>query len=119
MRVSARGETLGCLYNFVYGGRVLYYQAGFAEHADPHVKSGVLCHVAAIEHAAKSGHAIYDLLGGGGSYKERLATSTSRIAWLRVQRPLVRFAIEDYLIAAKRRSSRLLGAAVGARSPAP
>ena len=97
LRVRAADRTLGCLYNFVYDGRVLYYQSGFALHDAPHVKSGYLAHAAAIEHNARLGHAIYDLLGGSEAYKERLATGATRLVWLRVQRPLARFSVEERL----------------------
>jgi CelD/BcsL family acetyltransferase involved in cellulose biosynthesis len=118
VRVRAGGVTLGCLYNFIYAGRVLFYQCGLATFDDPHVKPGYLCHAAAIDHAARAGHAIYDLLGGG-AYKERLATGTSRLVWLRVQRPLARFALEDYIVAARRRSSARIASALGARNLLP
>ncbi len=118
VRVRAGGATLGCLYNFVYAGRVLFYQCGLAAFDDPHVKPGYLCHAVAIEHAARAGCAIYDLLGGG-EYKERLATGTSQLVWLRVQRPLARFALEDYIVAARRRSSARIASALGARNLLP
>jgi len=98
VRVRAGDRTIGCLYNFVYGGRVLFYQCGFGRlDSAPHVKLGYVCHAAAIEHNARVGHAVYDLLGGTPAHKERLATSTTRLVWLRVQRPLARFSIEESL----------------------
>jgi CelD/BcsL family acetyltransferase involved in cellulose biosynthesis len=98
VRIRAGERTVGCLYNFVYGGRVMFYQCGFARlESAPHVKPGYVCHAAAVEHNARAGHAVYDLLGGSASNKERLATSTTRLVWLRVQRPLARFSIEQSL----------------------
>jgi CelD/BcsL family acetyltransferase involved in cellulose biosynthesis len=96
VRVRAGNKTLGCLYNFVYDGRVLFYQCGLAMTDAPQLKPGYLCHAAAIEHNARAGHAVYDLLGGG-AYKERLATAQTRLVWLRVQRPLARFSVESTL----------------------
>ena len=78
-------------------GRVLFYQSGFAAFDDPRIKPGYVCHAAAIEHAAAAGHAIYDFLGGDGRYKQSLATDETQLAWVRVQRPRLRFAIEDRL----------------------
>jgi len=97
LRVRAADRTIGCLYNFVYGGRVLFYQSGFALHEAPHVKPGYLTHAAAVEHNARLGHAVYDMLGGSEAYKERLATGSTRLVWLRVQRPLARFSVEQRL----------------------
>jgi hypothetical protein len=102
LRVHAGATTIGCLYNFVSSGRVLFYQSGLASYDDPHVKPGYLCQAAAIEHAADAGHAIYDLLGGDARYKHSLATGATELAWVRVQRPLLRFTIEEWLRRGKR-----------------
>ena len=95
VRVRAGGVTIGCLYNLVANGRVMFYQCGLARFEDPHVKPGYVCHAAAIEYNALAGHATYDLLGGDGRYKQNLSTGAVRLVWLRVQRPLARFRIED------------------------
>ncbi|HEY5923519.1 MAG TPA: GNAT family N-acetyltransferase [Kofleriaceae bacterium] len=95
MRIKSGETTLGCLYNFVHRGRVVFYQCGLATLDDPHIKSGYLCHAAAIEYNALAGHSFYDLLGGQAKYKDNLATGANRRVWLRVQRPLARFSLED------------------------
>ncbi|HSN27451.1 MAG TPA: GNAT family N-acetyltransferase, partial [Kofleriaceae bacterium] len=93
-RVHAGGATLGCLYNFVCGGRVLFYQSGIPTPAHAHDKPGYLCHARAIEHSASEGHAIYDLLGGDARYKGSLATAATRLVSFRVQRRRPWFALE-------------------------
>ncbi|HWO25704.1 MAG TPA: GNAT family N-acetyltransferase [Kofleriaceae bacterium] len=92
---AADGATVGCLYNLIAGGRVLFYQSGLAAFDDPAVKPGLVCHAAAIARCAADGHAVYDLLGGAGRYKAQLATGATELAWLCVQRARLRFAIED------------------------
>jgi CelD/BcsL family acetyltransferase involved in cellulose biosynthesis len=94
-RVLGGGATIGCLYNLVAGGRVLFYQSGLAAFDDPVVKPGLVCHAEAIAHCAAAGHAVYDLLGGAGRYKAQLATGATQLGWLCVQRARLRFAIED------------------------
>ncbi len=95
MRISSGGTTLGCLYNFVYRGRVIFYQCGLARFEDAHVKPGYLCHAAAIDYNALAGHSFYDLLGGQAKYKANLATGSHRRVWLRVQRPTAKLSLED------------------------
>jgi CelD/BcsL family acetyltransferase involved in cellulose biosynthesis len=95
LRVRAGDETVGCLYNLIAGGRVLFYQSGLAEPVHRHAKPGFVCHAAAVEENARAGHAVYDLLGGNTRYKRQLATDVARLIWVRVQRPLARFTIED------------------------
>lgn len=109
-RVRAGPATVGCLYNFVWGGRVHFYQSGFASYDDPHLKPGYVCHVEAIQHAAAAGHRIYDFLAGATRYKESLATDAVTLTWARVQRPRARFAVEARLRAWKRSLEGLAGA---------
>ena len=93
MRVTSAGGTVGCLYNFVHAGRVTAYQGGFAAFEDPQFEPGFVCHAAAIAHAATAGLMRYELRESSA----RLATSATRLAWLRIHRPTVRFAFEDRL----------------------
>lgn len=95
MRLKVGDSTLGCLYNFIHRGRVVFYQCGLASYDDPQIKPGYLCHAVAIEYNALARHSFYDLLGGQARYKESLATGINRRVWLRVQRPLARFSLED------------------------
>jgi CelD/BcsL family acetyltransferase involved in cellulose biosynthesis len=95
LRLRVKDLTLGCLYNFVAAGRVLFYQCGFGTPADKHVRPGYLCHAHAIEHCARQGLAIYDLLGGDARYKRSLATDETRLVWGRVQRKRLVFSLED------------------------
>lgn len=95
LRLRAHGKTIGCTYNLIANNHVLFYQSGLARFDDPHIKPGYLCQAAAIEHAARAGHAIYDMLGGDARYKASLSTDATRLLWLRVRRRLARFSIED------------------------
>lgn len=97
--VRARSATgpVGCLYNFVHGGRVLQYQSGFASFANDKLKPGFICHAAAVEHAAAAGHDIYDFLAGSQRYKKQLSTDTTHMIWARVQRRRLRFWVEDHV----------------------
>jgi hypothetical protein len=117
LRVRAGGETVGCLYNLVSHGRVLFYQGGLATFADPHRKAGYLCHALAIELAARAGHRAYDFLGGDARYKRSLATDATELVWARVQRPLARFAVEERLRALSHAASGLLTRIAWPRRP--
>jgi CelD/BcsL family acetyltransferase involved in cellulose biosynthesis len=94
-RLRSGSQTIGCLYNLVANGRVLFYQSGLATFDDPVIKPGLMCHADAIAHCAAAGHEVYDLLAGSARYKASLATGTKELAWLCVQRARLRFAIED------------------------
>jgi CelD/BcsL family acetyltransferase involved in cellulose biosynthesis len=81
-RVSAGSTTLGLLYNFVYQGRVSFYQSGInyaaAERGD---SLGLLVHALVIDHNARRGQAIYDMLAGEAQYKRALANITTPLWW--------------------------------------
>jgi hypothetical protein len=104
VRVKNADLTIGCLYNFVASGRVLFYQSGFGSPADRQLRPGYLCHALAIDHCAKQGLAIYDLLGGDARYKASLATDEKRIVWARVQKKRLQFTLEDRARAWRNRS---------------
>jgi CelD/BcsL family acetyltransferase involved in cellulose biosynthesis len=95
IRVRNREMTIGCLYNFISAGRVLFYQCGFGSPADRQLRPGYLCHALAIEHCAARGLDIYDLLGGDARYKQSLATDETRLLWARVQKKRLQFLLED------------------------
>jgi len=98
IRVRANGATLGCLYNFVWRGRVLQYQTGFRTSTDARDKPGYVCHTAAIEHCATSGLDVYDFLAGDHRYKDNLSTGNGELVWVRIQRDRWRFRLEDRLV---------------------
>ena len=97
LRIKCENDTIGCLYNFIYKNNVYFYQSGINYNLDKRLKPGLIAHVEAILHNASKGHKIYDFLGGCSHYKKRLSTHYNRLAWIRLQKPLLKFRIEDVL----------------------
>jgi len=95
LRLRSDGDSVGCLYNFVAHGHVAFYQSGLNHIPERDLKPGYQSHVAAIEHSARAGHAIYDFLAGDARYKQNLGTDATDMVWARVQKKLARFALED------------------------
>jgi CelD/BcsL family acetyltransferase involved in cellulose biosynthesis len=102
LRMTAGPETVGCLYNFLYQGRVYFYQSGMRYESDPKLKPGLVCHTEAIQFNAAQSHQVYDFLGGAARYKSSLATHSDRLVWARIQKPRAKFWIESRLRRAKR-----------------
>ncbi|MGC4059823.1 MAG: GNAT family N-acetyltransferase [Aquabacterium sp.] len=74
LRVMAGDTVLGYLYNFVYRGRVIFYQSGFNYGLlDKHDRPGMVCHTLAVQHQLQAGHQLYDLAAGDYRYKASLA----------------------------------------------
>jgi len=105
LRVRAGEQTVGMLYNFVYGGDVIVYQTGFnydLVEARNKESPGLLTHVLAIDYNLRQGHRRYDLLAGDSEYKRALAHNVEQLWWGRVQRRRLKFRAEDNLKAAWR-----------------
>ena len=87
--------TIGCLYNFVYKNHVYFYQNGIDYLPDKRMKPGLLLHAEAIKYNAAAGHKTYDFLCGDTRYKMSLSTHHNQLVWARLQKPLLKFKIEN------------------------
>lgn len=97
IRVTAGNETIGCLYNFVKDGHVFFYQSGINYDMDQQCRPGIVCQVEAIRVNAEQGHNIYDFLAGTSQYKASLSTGENCMVWAKIQKPLMKFWIEQKL----------------------
>lgn len=97
IRIKCKNNTIGCLYNFVYRNNVYFYQSGIHYASDKQLKPGLITHVEAIQYNATAGHKTYDFLGGDSRYKMSLATHHNRLISVRLQKPLLKFRIENAL----------------------
>jgi hypothetical protein len=101
LRITSGKLTIGCLYSFVFKGRVYFYQSGINYEIDKNIKPGIICHVEAIKHNLKLGNSIYDFLGGSERYKSSLATNKRNLIWAKIQKPKVKFWVENKIRAVK------------------
>ena len=97
LRVRVGDQVIGYLYNFVYRGRMLAYQSGFAYADDNRLKPGLVCHMSAIERAMAAGCTVYDFLAGDARYKTSLATGSNQLLWIAAERPRLVFRVENTL----------------------
>ncbi len=86
LRITAGGQHVGTLYNFVQDGVASSYQSGFAPTEDARLKPGLVCHTLAIAHYAALGARVYDLLGGAERYKLTLAQGGQMLHWATLHR---------------------------------
>ncbi|MCK5750204.1 MAG: GNAT family N-acetyltransferase, partial [Oricola sp.] len=83
----AGDETVGVLYNFVHGGRVMNYQSGFKYDDDNRFAPGFVTHALAAKFYKERGFETYDLLAGDDAYKERLGEPETILTSFVVERP--------------------------------
>jgi CelD/BcsL family acetyltransferase involved in cellulose biosynthesis len=119
IRVRCGDSTIGCIYNFVWNGRVSFYQSGFRAEEDNRLKPGFICHTEAIRHNLAGGQSIYDFMASFDEYKLRMSTHQRELVWARVQKPRLKFAVERMMRAgALRAVARYRQAKSGRKRPA-
>lgn len=98
LRIGYGEEVIGCLYNFVFQGRVYFFQSGMCYEKDNRLKPGYMCHVEAIQFNAAQGHAMYDFLAGTERFKVSLSNGQhNNMIWGRLQKPRLQFGLERWL----------------------
>ena len=103
IKITVGGQTIGILYNLVQANKVCNYQAGLVYGDNPKLKPGLVCHTMAVEMNLAQGAISYDFLMGDSQYKRSLATREEKMHWLVINRPTVRFALEDLSRRTKRK----------------
>ena len=93
--LSRDDELLGCLYNFLYKGRVYFYLSGLRAEADPHLKPGLLLHAMAIQHYRERHFDYYDFMGGAARYKQSLGSQHCELQLVSFQRPRLKLKLEQ------------------------
>lgn len=104
LRVAAPNIELGYLYNFVYHGRVYFYQSGFNYQPGNLHRPGLVSHYYAVLRNAQHGHAVYDFMAGQDDYKKSLSTDSEPMYWLRLFRSRPVFWAWKAFAAAKKRA---------------
>lgn len=97
LRITAGTELVGYFYNLLYRGRVYFYLSALPSVSDNKLRPGLVGHSLLVEHYASRGFSVYDLMGGGESYKDRMATRGERFLRISIQRETIPLIIERYL----------------------
>lgn len=88
-------QLIGCLYNFLYRGRVYFYLSGLAYDDDSRLKPGLLIHALAIEQYKDRGFDYYDFLGGEARYKQSLGLKHCELQLVSFQRARFTLRLEQ------------------------
>jgi CelD/BcsL family acetyltransferase involved in cellulose biosynthesis len=82
-----RGDPIAAIYNIVWDGKVLVYQAGRKPDLPREIRPGIILHAHAIRAAIEMGCREYDFLGGVARYKSQLAPGCRPLMSVRAVRP--------------------------------
>jgi CelD/BcsL family acetyltransferase involved in cellulose biosynthesis len=97
LRVSAGDETVGVLYNFVYRGKVYFYQSGFRYEEDGRSSPGMVTLYHAVQYCRDAGFDEFDFLAGDDLYKRSLSTGSRPLVWVVFRKPRLKFHVLGWL----------------------
>jgi Acetyltransferase (GNAT) domain len=92
LEVLAGEETVGLLYNFVYRGKVYFYQSAY-NYEDRRSSPGMVTLYHAVQHCLDAGLEEFDFLAGDDGYKKSLSTNSRRLVWAVFRKPKVKFKL--------------------------
>jgi CelD/BcsL family acetyltransferase involved in cellulose biosynthesis len=95
--------TIGYIYNFIYGKKILHYQCGFIYVNNHNMRPGIVSHYLAIIYNAKMNYNKYDFLAGDYEYKRSLSTDASQMSWLVLQKNRKIFLLDQMIRKNKKR----------------
>jgi Acetyltransferase (GNAT) domain len=96
--ISAGNNTLGCLYNLIYDGNVLFYLCGFSYLPGNLYRPGLVCHYYTILHNAKLGFYTYDFLEGEDPYKKSLSTDFNEMETVIIKKRGMKYILENIIV---------------------
>lgn len=103
LKVSTPEAVIGYLYNFVYNGKVLFYQSGLSYREGNLYRPGLVSHYFAILHNARADMRVYDFMAGEAGYKSSLATDSVPMYWMRLVKGGLRLSAEKAALRLKER----------------
>lgn len=107
-RLLAGEHWLAGLYNFRIGGTEAFYLGATEPSLDPAMRAGLVAHQAVMDRCMSEGVLIYDFMAGDSQYKRQLSNHQTQLCWLVLQRPRLKFKIEDRFREMRNRLKTLL-----------
>jgi CelD/BcsL family acetyltransferase involved in cellulose biosynthesis len=109
-RLAAGSHTIGLLQNFVWNGKIYFYQSGFQYQEDGRYKPGLMTFAYTIQHYLDAGYDNFDFLAGESQYKRMLTNGTGTLSWVVFQQSNFKMKAVEFL-SQSRRSIRSLASA--------
>jgi CelD/BcsL family acetyltransferase involved in cellulose biosynthesis len=98
LRFRTPDAIIGVLYNFVYRGKVYFYQSGFAYAADKKLRPGIVSIGQAVQHCLQDVRlSEFHMMADGGHYKEHMSSHSHPVEWLLVRKRNIRNRTVDAL----------------------
>lgn len=99
LRIKCGARIIGYIYNFLWRDSVQMLQSGFVIEQKNILRPGYVSHILAMQLNAQRGAKQYDLMTGDSEYKRVLAEPHPPLISVRLQRPRLKFFVENTLVA--------------------
>ncbi len=106
IKVSSGNKTIGYFYNFLYQNRVYFYLSALQFETNNALKPGLMGHAICIQEYLDNNFDYYDFMGGGESYKDRLASKVDILHRVSFQKPKFNLKLERFVREVKRQISK-------------
>ena len=94
-KITAGNHLVAIIYNVIYKQNVYFYLQGLHPETDGKLKPGLTAHSMLIEHYLRQGMNSYNFMGGYSQYKKQLSQSVGNLLIIKIQKPLLRFRVEN------------------------
>lgn len=95
MKVSAGDTTIAILYFHLVNKNVFFYLQGLNYETDNKLKPGLVAHSLATQYFLEQGMSSYEYMGGYSQYKCQLASPREDLVSVCIQRPKLKFLLEQ------------------------
>jgi CelD/BcsL family acetyltransferase involved in cellulose biosynthesis len=96
-QLQAGEHVVSTVYNLRTSTTESFYLGALNPGVDSKFQGGLLAHVSIMDRCLQEGLQFYDFMAGDSRYKRQLSTDAETLYWIVLQRPRLRFAIEDRL----------------------
>lgn len=95
IKITSGDTVIGVLYFHIVNKKVFFYLHGLKYEKDKKLKPGLVSHALATQYFFDRGINQYDYMGGYSQYKCQLATESEDMVSLCIQRPQLKFSLEN------------------------
>lgn len=95
VKITAGNHLVAIIYNIIYKQNVYFYLQGLQYETDGKLKPGLTAHSMLIEHYLQNDLKSYDFMGGYSQYKKQLSQEAEPLLILKIQKPLLKFRVEN------------------------
>ena len=94
-KVMSGDTVIAVLYYLVHQQTVSFYLHGLKYENNKKLKPGLVAHALATQYFIDTGMHYYDYMGGYSQYKTQLAQASEEMSTLRIQKPVIKFILEN------------------------